>query len=412
MLTGTTTRAVDEIKVGQRHRKDMGDLHALAKEIAEVGLLHAIPVTPDNELIAGARRLAAVKLLGWTQVPVRVVPLANIACGELSENICRKDFLPSEIDAIRRTLEPSEQATARQRQRAGLKRGQNRPVVATCPNGGKTRDKVAAFAGIGGRTLDKIKAVVDAAEQDPERFGRLLTEMDRTGKVERSYCELKRIRHEEANAIAFTGQLDSRIIAGDFRQQGHLVEDNSADLFFTDPLYHRKHVQLYGELAEFAARKLIEGGSLLCYCGHFAIPDILPLMMPHLRYHWLISVVHSGGSKVLPALGVSARFKPMLWFTKGARRSRMVVGDCITSEPGNKLSGHEFAQGTVEASYYISKLSRKGALVVDPFLGSGTTGVAAVRAGRAFCGFEIDPDTARKAEQRIARCVQGAAPAA
>jgi len=42
----------------------------------------------------------------------------------------------------------------------------------------KTRDKVAEFTGVSGRTLDKATAVVEAAEADPKRFGHLVEEMD------------------------------------------------------------------------------------------------------------------------------------------------------------------------------------------------------------------------------------------
>lgn len=41
------------------------------------------------------------------------------------------------------------------------------------------------------------------------------------------------------------------------------------------------------------------------------------------------------------------------------------------------------------------------ALVLDPFAGSGSTGVAALQEGRGFLGFEIDEEMARTAEQRL-----------
>jgi hypothetical protein len=41
-------------------------------------------------------------------------------------------------------------------------------------------------------------------------------------------------------------------------------------------------------------------------------------------------------------------------------------------------------------------------VVLDPFLGSGTTGVAALRAGRSFVGVELNPDYAAMAEGRLA----------
>jgi DNA modification methylase len=82
------------------------------------------------------------------------------------------------------------------------------------------------------------------------------------------------------------------------------------------------------------------------------------------------------------------------------------VSDCVQSSRGNKTLHHPWAQGTPEASYYIQKLSRKGSLVCDPFLGGGTTAIAAIRLGRRCIGFEIDPDTARKTEARISRVCQ------
>jgi DNA modification methylase len=42
-------------------------------------------------------------------------------------------------------------------------------------------------------------------------------------------------------------------------------------------------------------------------------------------------------------------------------------------------------------------------LVLDPFLGSGTTAVAAVRTGRRYVGYETDPAYVRIAEQRVAK---------
>lgn len=43
-----------------------------------------------------------------------------------------------------------------------------------------------------------------------------------------------------------------------------------------------------------------------------------------------------------------------------------------------------------------------GATVLDPFMGSGTTGVACVQTGRNFIGIEIDPNYYAIAQRRIA----------
>jgi ParB-like chromosome segregation protein Spo0J len=207
-----TTRAIDSIKIGERHRKDLGDIAGLAAIIADVGLLQPVVITPDKKLIAGERRIEAAKLLGWTQIPVRVIDLDQIVRGEFAENAYRKDFLPSEIDAIRRELEPLERARAKARQ------GARNDLVENCHHvaGGKTRDKIGALTGISGRQVEKIRAVMEAAEQEPERFSHIVEEMDRTGNVKRAHLAITLQRKDDERSKAFRDlvKIDSRLHVG------------------------------------------------------------------------------------------------------------------------------------------------------------------------------------------------------
>jgi len=66
-------RPIASIKIGDRIRKDMGDLAGLAESIEDLGLLNPIIVSPDGFLLSGERRLRAAKLLGWTKIPVTIV---------------------------------------------------------------------------------------------------------------------------------------------------------------------------------------------------------------------------------------------------------------------------------------------------------------------------------------------------
>jgi ParB/RepB/Spo0J family partition protein len=183
-------RRISGIEVGRRHRRDLGDTDRLAASIREVGLLHPVVIRPDGKLIAGHRRLEACKRLGWTEVPVTVINLDQIVRGEFAENAHRKNFLPSEIDAIRRAMEPLEKAAARQRMSDGGKGGAN------CATLGKVSEKIGAFAGIGARTVEKIARVCEAAEAEPGKYVHLIEDMDRHRGVDRAYRKLCRIRDE------------------------------------------------------------------------------------------------------------------------------------------------------------------------------------------------------------------------
>ena len=65
-------RAVDSLTVGKRHRTDLGDIETLAASIDRDGLLQPLTITIDGVLVCGARRLAAIKMLGWRTVSVWV----------------------------------------------------------------------------------------------------------------------------------------------------------------------------------------------------------------------------------------------------------------------------------------------------------------------------------------------------
>jgi ParB/RepB/Spo0J family partition protein len=193
----TATRAISSIRVGKRHRRDLGDIDQLAASINDIGLLHPVVIARDGTLIAGHRRFEACKRLGWKLLPVNIVDIDAVVRGELAENTFRKDFTPSEMVAIAATVEKRERKLAKTRQIASLKRGDKKPVVESFHNG-KARDKIAAPLGVSGRTLEKAKAIVAAAKAEPERFGKLLADIDRTGRVNGAFRRLRNIKQAEA----------------------------------------------------------------------------------------------------------------------------------------------------------------------------------------------------------------------
>lgn len=179
---------VEAIKVGTRVRKQLGDIEALARDIEEVGLLQPIVVTPSGELIAGFRRLEAWKLTTFAKqpIPTHVLDIEVIVRGEYSENMQRKDFTPTEMVEIKRALEGSFKAAARERQRVG--RGGR--VEAK----GAAMDHLAKFLGKDRKTIARAEAVVTAAEADPKKFLPIVKHMDSTGKVDGAFKAMNRVR--------------------------------------------------------------------------------------------------------------------------------------------------------------------------------------------------------------------------
>jgi len=90
---------ITDIIVKKRIRKDMGDIEALAESFKCYGQITPIIINKKNVLIAGGRRLAAAKLLGWQSINAVITDhygeLEQLEL-ELEENKYRKDFNDAE----------------------------------------------------------------------------------------------------------------------------------------------------------------------------------------------------------------------------------------------------------------------------------------------------------------------------
>jgi ParB-like chromosome segregation protein Spo0J len=381
---------ISAIKVGRRSRHDMGDISGLARSISEVGLLHPVVITPSGRLIAGERRLKACIELGWKSIPVTVVDLSEIRRGELAENCERKNFLPSEIDAIRLALEPSAKAEARERQRQGGKGAKvSQPF--------RTTDRIGKFAGVSGRTVEKIRAVCEAAKSDPVKFGKLLDDMDRSGKVDGAYIRLVKIR--EAEKVRRNIKLAPNVLYHcDF--QSAPIKPGSVDYVVCDPPYPREFLRLYSDLAACATRWLKPGGSLLAMVGHMHLPEIMgALSSAGLNYHWTLAYIMNGpDAKIFPRR-VHVSWKPVVWFVKG-KYSGPWVNDVIQSSDVDK-SFHLWGQNESGFSELIRRFTKPGQVICDPTMGTATTGLAATALGRNFIGIENDAKTFAIAKRRL-----------
>ncbi len=71
----------------------------------------------------------------------------------------------------------------------------------------------------------------------------------------------------------------------------------------------------------------------------------------------------------------------------------------LATECGNR--GHSAAFPVELPAWFIKLFTLPGDLVLDPFLGSGTTAVAAQQLGRRCIGIELNPDYFQVAQQRL-----------
>lgn len=172
---------LDQIKIGSRARKDLGDIGLLAESIQQLGLLQPIGIDQNYRLVFGERRYRAFEKLGRETIPARIVHVDSLLQAEHAENEIRKDFTASERVAIAKAVEEEIKAQGERRGRPKADSGQTDLIVdekvVNSPQfepGQKTRDAAAMAAGFDSEwayrqakkvTEDGTQELIDAMDQ-------------------------------------------------------------------------------------------------------------------------------------------------------------------------------------------------------------------------------------------------------
>ena len=81
--------------------------------------------------------------------------------------------------------------------------------------------------------------------------------------------------------------------------------------------------------------------------------------------------------------------------------TRVIPGEAPKAMPGGSVDGHPCSRNIEHMRWVLRWWSMPGETVFDPFMGSGSTGVAAVQLGCRFVGVEISPEYYAIARRRI-----------
>jgi hypothetical protein len=111
---------------------------------------------------------------------------------------------------------------------------------------------------------------------------------------------------------------------------------------------------------------------------------------------------HAGRSVRLPGDGPSSWTDWIMVARTTALKTWGTLPGGYVAGPGWDDKARMGGKPTALMRLLVEHYSRPGDVVCDPFMGAGTTGVAAVQAGRPFIGAEIDPDAFDLACRRIA----------
>lgn len=95
-----------------------------------------------------------------------------------------------------------------------------------------------------------------------------------------------------------------------------------------------------------------------------------------------------------------ARYEMVLFFEKGKRRlNDLGIADVI--EVPRVRNGYPAEKPIRVAEILVGQSTEPNDLVIDPFMGSGSTGVASLKLDRRFAGNDISPDAIALSRQRL-----------
>jgi N6-adenosine-specific RNA methylase IME4 len=139
---------------------------ALETDIGKRGIVEPLEITADGVVLNGRERLAAAHRLGHDQVPVRIINPADETEHVILAALQRRHLSASQRAALALELDRYRELKreAQQRSRKNLRQ---HTEGAESPPRGKTRDHVAAWAGVSARTVQDAATV---QHHDPDLF--------------------------------------------------------------------------------------------------------------------------------------------------------------------------------------------------------------------------------------------------
>lgn len=196
----------------------------------------------------------------------------------------------------------------------------------------------------------------------------------------------------------------NKVHCGDCLELMKELPDKSVDCVITDPPYgvgwNYSQVDDTQDFIKDNAHKWIKmfcekSHSCAVYCGY-------KNMFKYPEPEWVFQTIVPAGSGIMK-YGFSCSH-PVLIYGKSIHKRPDIQ---IIPHPVSEKCEHPCPKPISFMSWLINAFSKPNDIILDPFSGSGTTGVACAQLGRKFLGFEISQEYCNLANDRIKAAQRG-----
>ena len=221
-----------------------------------------------------------------------------------------------------------------------------------------------------------------------------------------------------------------KLYNGDCLEKLNLIEDSSIDLVIIDPPYEIKTMKggwtIGNRKYENEVSTMINGFSeeildVLCkkmkkiniyiYCSKLQVPKLLNYFIDKKCNYEILTYNKTNptplcGNTYLPDTEyiIFAREKGVKIYGEYKTKFKYYV-DKVNKED-KKRYGHPTCKPVPLLTNHILNSTNQGDVVLDCFMGSGSTGVACMNTGRRFIGIELDKNYFEIAKERIEKSLQ------
>jgi ParB family chromosome partitioning protein len=434
------TRHPDEIIIINRARQDAGDINSLADNIKAVGQLNPILINSQNILIAGERRLLAMKHLKRKRVDVRVVdgvqPDDQLMI-ELLENLHRKDFTWHEDIDLKYKLHTFWSGKAKEEGKEWGYRDTAKKL--RCSLGGLSTDLALAEAmkvfpelrdqtskararevykayGNQAQALQRMNSLSDVEQENLQKLQAGIIELPIKNTVPKHVKEnvkqkaaevteqLEAVESEKEDAAP----LNMRVIyvSENYKKFIQKIPDASVGMIELDPPYAIGYDKNYGEetnklrssddwtekdLYEFYCdylpilyQKLTASAWILCWTGkeHFLRINELAAKAGFVTQEpgvW----TKTGGSSHIPKRKMISNWEMYLLFRKGDatfNTASLPSAVAVPTVPASQRI-HRWEKPMDLYDHFLKALCQPGTIFLSLFAGSGNSLISAAKAG-------------------------------
>ena len=218
-------------------KREHGDISSLKQSIADVGLINPLTIDSDGNLLAGRRRFQAISELGWTEVPVTVLPIVGDQLKAfrvaIDENLKRKNLTDPEVAACIKEYDELK------RKQEGSKSAGNPNLLQHNKLEGWTQQQTAESLGISRPAVVKAIQIATAVEERPELARLKGEQILRKLKIEKQIEEITRLK-------PVAGVFDVIVIDPPWEMEGEYDPDSRRAIppYPTMPLNEITHIKL------------------------------------------------------------------------------------------------------------------------------------------------------------------------